>query len=325
MITNVELVEKCKYLASLPTIYEKGALNDPVNSKTMTTAYWFTSKHEMYAYNHKADRVKKLKAIVASDTYWAGDCVCSIKSIVWGWTGDRTKPHGGAVINSKQDVNADDLYKLCSNKSKDFSDLSKIPLGALLHMSGHVGIYVGDGLCFETCASGKDGSQLRGLLKACGGYAASNKFTEWGLLPADWVMYVKTPSVQTAPVTLKVGDTVVLKQDADVDNLIVQLLNSKFTLKAVNGDTALIQTKLKVNTNCLKEDSIRIESCKQFTVKVRRVLPLPYYCEPDENSGVNGSIKSTGVYTIVATTTDHKWGKLMSGVGYILLKDVDLV
>ena len=79
---------------------------------------------------------------------WNFDCVILIKAILWGWNGNKTASHGGAVYasNGVYDDNADQIINRCSNVSSNFSNLIE---GELLWMNGHVGIYIGNGRVIE--------------------------------------------------------------------------------------------------------------------------------------------------------------------------------
>ncbi len=76
------------------------------------------------------------------DGYYLFDCVCLIKSILWGFD-FKIGGHGGAIYlaNGVPDVGANRLIDLCYDISYDFS---KIEIGEILWLDGHVGIYVGD-------------------------------------------------------------------------------------------------------------------------------------------------------------------------------------
>lgn len=83
--------------------------------------------------------------------YYLFDCVCLIKSILWGFN-FSVGGHGGAIYlaNGVPDVNADRMIELCTNISYDFSN---IEIGEILWLDGHVGIYVGDRNVVEATAA----------------------------------------------------------------------------------------------------------------------------------------------------------------------------
>ena len=72
-----------------------------------------------------------------SGKYLLCDCSGLIKGILWGY------PHSGAYkSNGVPDINADTMIKQCSKTSSNFEHL---PIGAIVHMKGHIGIHVGNG------------------------------------------------------------------------------------------------------------------------------------------------------------------------------------
>ncbi len=87
---------------------------------------------------------------------WRMDCVCSIKGILWGFSANKSKPHGGAIYKSNgvADFTCNGALNYCTNVSNDFNNL--IP-GEYLCMKGtkynHSGIYLGNGMVFE-CTAG---------------------------------------------------------------------------------------------------------------------------------------------------------------------------
>lgn len=84
------------------------------------------------------------------------DCVVSIKGLLWGFTADKNKLHGGGVYlsNGVQDFGANEGINYCQEVTTDFSHLQK---GEYLCMKGtnnnHAGIYLGNGKVFE-CTTG---------------------------------------------------------------------------------------------------------------------------------------------------------------------------
>ncbi len=92
------------------------------------------------AYNSKPDRKKVLMATTSK--YFAADCVCMIKAILWGFSFDDSSLNGGATYasNGVPDVNETGMINLCYDVSEDFS---KITPGEFVWFPGHCGIYVG--------------------------------------------------------------------------------------------------------------------------------------------------------------------------------------
>lgn len=87
---------------------------------------------------------------------WNMDCVCMIKGILWGFDFNKYSSHGGANYGSNgvYDDTADNIINRCYNVSRDFSHIEP---GELLHMAGHVGIYVGNGQVIEATAAWEGG------------------------------------------------------------------------------------------------------------------------------------------------------------------------
>lgn len=83
---------------------------------------------------------------------WYFDCVCLIKGILWGWNADLSKKHGGAVYKSNGVPDYGDLrfFEQCKNISTDFNHIEP---GEIVWMSGHVGVYVGNGKVIEATAA----------------------------------------------------------------------------------------------------------------------------------------------------------------------------
>lgn len=134
------------------------------------------------------------------------DCVGLIKGIFWGWCEDLSKKYGGAgyACNGVPDVSANGMIQKCSDVSTDFSTI--VP-GEAVWMSGHIGIYIGDGVVVEATPKWKNGVQKStcGNVKASlvTGTVGSRKWTKHGKLP--WVDYsgvtVTQPEVVTKPTT----------------------------------------------------------------------------------------------------------------------------
>ena len=80
------------------------------------------------------------------------DCVVSIKGLLWGFSANKNKSHGGGIYGSNgvPDFTPDGGLNYCTDVSNDFSNL--IP-GEYLCMKdtghGHAGIYLGNGKVFE--------------------------------------------------------------------------------------------------------------------------------------------------------------------------------
>lgn len=199
-----EFLSKMRLAASVKSLYVKGCFGAPMND---TNKKRYTVNNP---YNARADR--KAKILAAAPDVFGSDCCGIIKGCLWNFSADPTKRYGGAEYkaNGVPDVGADGMIKACKDATTDFS---KIEPGMLVWMSGHVGIYVGDGKVIESTPSFNDGCQYTNLGNL--GYKTGNwrNWKKCGHLP--WVEYhaaqkpTPTPTPGGDPVyyTVKKGDT----------------------------------------------------------------------------------------------------------------------
>lgn len=168
-MTNIEFVKRAKKALTVKTLYVKGGIGYPLTDvgKAMT---------KFYEFNTLSPRKEKIAA--ADGNTFAFDCVCFVKSILWGWDGNPNKLYGGAKYNGTKtkDVGYDNLYhNYCVEHSTDFS---KIEIGEFLIMNNHCGIYIGndeviegtlsaegDGVVVSKLFARRDGSKWVGHAK----------------------------------------------------------------------------------------------------------------------------------------------------------------
>lgn len=180
-MTNGELIYKLLRALKLPTIYVNGGWGWPMTnsnkSRAMTNSY-------------NASYLRALALQAATPQTFGFDCVCLIKSILWGWTGDASKRNGGAVYasNGVPDINADQMIRACGPRT----DFDQIVPGAAVWIPGHIGVYVGDGCVIECTPIWSDGVQLTGLNGPSDRCENWRSWSSWGLLP--WVDYVEKVS-----------------------------------------------------------------------------------------------------------------------------------
>lgn len=213
------------------TLYVMGCFGAPLNSKNKTRYCNNDS------YNKQSVRTNKIKN--ASNDTFGFDCVCLIKGILWGWNGNVNKNYGGATYcsNGVPDVGADTIMKYCSNVSTNFSN---IVLGELVHMSGHVGIYIGDGLAVECSPIWKDGVQITavGNIGAKTGYK-TRIWKNHGKL--KFIDYSSSNPVSPSTGKFKVGDKVVINGNLYISS------NAEKPSSSVKNKTTLI-TRYVANT-----------------------------------------------------------------------------
>lgn len=192
--TAAELAAACKDVAqNYKTLYVMGCFGAPM---TAANKERYTKNH---SYNRRTERMAKIKAATA-DTF-GFDCVCLIKGLLWGWSGDKSKTYGGAGygVNGVPDISANQAIQVCAGVSTDFST---IQVGEAVWLDGHIGVYIGDGLAVECTPAWKGCVQVTAVhnIGKKAGYNG-RKWTKHGRLP--WVTYEATPAEKpaTAPAT----------------------------------------------------------------------------------------------------------------------------
>ena len=197
-----ELASKCENIAkNYKTVYMWGVFG------SLVTESIIQQKTKQYPSFYTASKQSELRALIGKGV-WAFDCVNMIKGVLWGWNANTSKTYGGAVYasNGVPDVNADTFFSKCTNQSADFSN---IQVGEAVWMSGHIGVYLGNGLVVECTPIWANGVQIT----ACGNIGSkagynTRKWTKHGKIP--YVTYdgkVDTPT-QPAAGKRKVGDVV---------------------------------------------------------------------------------------------------------------------
>lgn len=193
--TAAELAAACKDVAqNYKTLYVMGCFGAPM---TAANKERYTKNH---SYNRQAARTAKIKAATA-DTF-GFDCVCLIKGLLWGWSGDKSKTYGGAGygVNGVPDISANQAIQVCAGVSTDFST---IQVGEAVWLDGHIGVYIGDGLAVECTPAWKGCVQVTAVhnIGKKAGYNG-RKWTKHGRLP--WVTYeeaIPAEKPATAPTT----------------------------------------------------------------------------------------------------------------------------
>lgn len=136
-----EFVKKLENIAkNYKTLYVMGCIGAPM---TKANKIRYINHHE---YNRKAERTAMINA--ATTNTFGFDCVCLIKSVLWGWNGSTNRTYGGATYGSNgvPDVSADGMIQLCRGISTDFNN---IEVGEAVWCEGHIGVYIGNGLAVE--------------------------------------------------------------------------------------------------------------------------------------------------------------------------------
>lgn len=171
-----KFVLKAKDIAqNYKTSYIWGGFGMPITEATIQRALNQYSKNQKYAAG--------ARRYSGQPKAFYFDCVGLIKAILWGWTGDSSKTYGGAkyASNGVPDISADQMITKCSGVSTNFANIEP---GEALWTTGHIGIYIGDGLAVECTPSWKNGVQITAVSNI-GGKAGYNarKWKKHGKLP----------------------------------------------------------------------------------------------------------------------------------------------
>lgn len=118
------------------TLYVKGCFGADLKKPQNKLRYTINND-----FNKQISRVNKINAI--NETTYGFDCVCMIKSALWGFCFESDKTYGGAKYcsNGVPDFGTETVHKYVDC----FYDCKKShpSVGDILWMEGHVGIYVG--------------------------------------------------------------------------------------------------------------------------------------------------------------------------------------
>lgn len=181
-----DFIGKLLMVATEETLYVMGGWGQVINAGSRSSLIAAQS------YNQSSTRVKMINA--AKDGTRAFDCSGLIKSILWGYTGDNTSTGGAKYAsNGVPDLSASGLINKCYGVS---TDMSTVTPGEVVYMTGHIGVYVGDGYVIESSPKWKNGVQRTEL--------TARKWLKHGFLP--YVEYTKENKVHVVPTpTLRRG------------------------------------------------------------------------------------------------------------------------
>ena len=209
-----DFVAKLKdIVTNYKTLYVMGCFGAPM---TAANKKRYIDHHP---YNKQPARVKLINA-ASADTF-GFDCVCLIKGVLWGWSGDKSKIYGGAKYATKgvPDVDANTMINLCSEVSTDFS---KIEIGEAVWTNGHIGVYIGNGLAVECTPAWKNRVQITACNCSKPGYN-TRKWKKHGKLP--YIDYTATSKVSTKT----------SKPNLDVATLYNRSIAGKYKVTAAGG------------------------------------------------------------------------------------------
>ena len=169
-----EFIKQLEKAASCHTLYVMGCFGWPMTESNKARCI----KEEKY--NQRTERKQLIEA--ADVNTFGFDCVNLIKAILWGWDGCMSLTYGGAKYKSNgvPDLGADSFFNLCPQK---YTDFSRIKRGAAVWMSGHIGIYIGQGQVIECSPRWQNGVQITHLANTGNTMGHSRIWTAWGLIP----------------------------------------------------------------------------------------------------------------------------------------------
>lgn len=170
LMTAKEFVKKAHEINNHSTIYILGTIGQKVSRSVINETC------NRLVFNRPRRRMYE-KVIGKA---YAFDCVGMIKAILWNWS--PNKYHYS--INGVPDINANDMIRICSGVSSNFTN---IELGAVVHLDGHIGIYIGDGKVIECSPKWKNSVQISKLNQ--------RNWTSHGKLP--WVDYSESQTENT--------------------------------------------------------------------------------------------------------------------------------
>lgn len=189
VMTAANFVEKAIDAAkNHTTLYVMGCFGAPM---TAYNKQRYTTNNE---YNRRPERTAMINA--ATENTFGFDCVCLIKGLLWGWKADKSKIYGGAsyASNGVPDIGADSMINVCSGISTNFSNI--VP-GEVVWKSGHIGIYIGNGLAVESTPAWANKVQITAVanIGSKSGYN-SRTWTKHGKLPYVDYSVTTTPDPQ---------------------------------------------------------------------------------------------------------------------------------
>lgn len=219
VMTAAKLVEKAIDVAkNHKTLYVMGCFGAPM------TAYNKQRYTNNNKYNRRPERTAMINA-ASADTF-GFDCVCLIKGLLWGWSADKNAIYGGAKYKSNgvPDYGADTMINVCSGVSTNFSNI--VP-GEAVWKSGHIGIYIGNGLAVECTPAWANKVQITAVanIGPKSGYNART-WTKHGKLPYIDYSVTTTPEPQPDPPAPPVEEKVFTR--SEVEEIIKDVFQQNF-------------------------------------------------------------------------------------------------
>ncbi len=261
MMTSEEFTGRLKAIAGqYETTYMWGVFGAPVTDALID------QKVAQYPNFYTGPYQQRLRQMAGRGIF-AFDCVCLLKGVLWGWTGDKTRLYGGARYASEgvPDLNADAMMRRCSGLSTDFSAIEP---GEAVGIRGHIGVYVGEGRVVECTTDWDCKVQLtylgnHGRIEGLHG----RRWERHGKLPYLLYDAAQPPALPENPENsenpedsaLRVGDRVGVRagaRDYEGGSLAPFVYETAFTLQSLMGDRAVIGLDGRVTAAMHRSDLI---------------------------------------------------------------------
>ena len=256
-MNNREFVERLIKVTEEKTLYVMGCFGAPMTTENKRR---YSNNHP---YNRQADRVKIIASSTA-DTF-GFDCSGLIKSILWGFSADKSKKYGGAKYESNgvPDISADSLIKL-SNPTDDFS---KIEVGEAVWVKGHIGIYIGDNKVIECTPKWSNSVQITNL-----GNTPEFKRNKYRV----WSLHGKLPYISYEPVKVNTPETSENSTETAKPNTSAENSSNTFRKHTVKKNETLWGIATKYLYNGLRYTEIKkLNGLTSDIIYVGQVLKIP--------------------------------------------------
>lgn len=204
MISAEEFIKALEIAKNNKTLYVKGGFGLVLNAKDKERAI------NSYAYNKK----REAKIIAMPNDSFGFDCCGLVKGCAGGYDGNLKKTYGGAIYNTDHtlgkdhdipDVTEKGLLDICDYVDKCKKIINPdIPVGSLLWMTGHCGVYAGQNMVYESTPSGSDGVQLTEYTSKGWMKHGLLPFVTYGAKPIKVVPPVARPTLQRGSKGLQV-------------------------------------------------------------------------------------------------------------------------
>lgn len=244
------------------TLYVMGCFGAPLTGGNVQR---YCTNHD---YNKQAARTAMIKAAANQNPPVYGfDCVCLIKGVLWGWSGDASKSYGGAgyAVNGVPDIGADTMITKCAGISTNFGNI--VP-GEAVWLPGHIGVYVGGGKVIECTPAFKNCVQVT----ACLNIGAIS-----GLNGRKWTKHGKLPYVTYNTITNATGGTGTATKPNGSNNTSAGLTSSVGDVVRFTG-----------NRHYTSANATSGPACKPGTAKVTQIAPgtkHPYHLIHENGGG----------------------------------------